>query len=129
MMLHTCTSQPKSLPSVNFLHLTGVFHWSRPYNRLYDSRVSLKSLGRKSRKKCTKNWGQFHLPRQDIVHPGLSGSTSRLDFRSGCFSPRLDGETIRTSHKPLADKLYQAPTSLTDKPTGLKHFPDPPRLD
>ena len=88
----------------------GVFHWSRPYNQLYDSRVSLKHQGRKSRKKQAKT-----PPRQDIVHPGLFGSRSQPDL-----------ETTRTNCKPLTNKLYQVKTSLSDLLTRLEQCPHPP---
>ena len=46
-------------------------------NRIRDQ----KSKSRKNRAK------KISPPQQEVVHPGLSGSTSRSDIGSGCFSP------------------------------------------
>ena len=60
----------------------GVFHWSNN-----DSRVGSKSQGSgtKIHKKGRENTGSVAPPRQDVIHPGLSGSRGRPALGSGCF--------------------------------------------
>ena len=100
-----------------------VFHWSQPYSRPYSSRVGCKRRwsGTKIHKKGRENAGLVAPPRQDMIHPGLSGSRGRPALGSGCFL-KTGLETTRTSPKPLTDKPCQAPTSHTDKQTGLEKY-------
>ena len=42
--------------------------------------------------KAHKKFVSVSSPQQEVVHPGLSGSTSGPDLGLGCFSTPLDGK-------------------------------------
>ena len=123
MTLHTYNPQPLCQPSINFLHLMQVFHWSRPCNRPYDPRVGCKSC-RVVEKRSENAESVMKSPtgrytyRQDV----MTFLTRRKAGDVYCTASR---RSTTTSPKPLTDKPYQVPASRTDKQTGLEKHTGP----
>ena len=99
-----------------FIVILWIFHKQSPNFRQTQVGYKSRDLGTKIQKKSMqKIWVSF-ISRLYILQPGLSGSRSRPDFRSGCFSQwqylKLPGQAITP--------IRQAVSGHSDKPTGLE---------
>ena len=96
--------------------LKQVFHWSRPCNQPYDSRVSCKSRAEPVMKSPT---GRYNYRQAIMTFP-----TRRRVGDVFCTASR---RSTTTSPKPLTDKLDKKQTSCKDKQTSREDVPDPSR--
>ena len=96
------------------LYLMHVFHWSRPCNQPYNSRVGWESR-RVVGKSAQKWWVSYEIP-------VISIPTRRRVGDIFCMASR---RSTMTSPKPLTDKPDHKQTSNKDKQTSREHVPDP----
>ena len=104
-----------------------VFHWSRPCNRAYDSRVGckvveLREKARENAESVMKSPTGRYSYRQAVM-------TFPTRCRVGDVFCSASRRSTTTSPKPLTDKPDNKQTSRKDKQTSREHVPDPSRQD